>query len=57
MFDNFIYTIFDQMSQLMIDELEIDTKSFETKLFDRMLDIIGTNAAVTEIKVSLKNND
>ncbi|MBN1331973.1 hypothetical protein JW978_03755 [Candidatus Dojkabacteria bacterium] len=55
-FDNFAYVIIDQMNQLLLNELEIEVKSFDNEIYARLIEILGSAAGIAQITVKLKNN-
>lgn len=56
-FDNFVYTIIDQMHQLLIKELDIEVQTFDKGHYDRLIEIIGGNAGLADIKVNIVNEE
>ncbi|MBD3280999.1 hypothetical protein GF389_05815 [Candidatus Dojkabacteria bacterium] len=53
--DNFVYVVLNQLTQLMINELEIDVESFRDKTFYRIVEIVGANAGKAEISIKYVN--
>ena len=53
LYENFVYTMFDQLTQLVVTDLDIETKTFDKGHYDRLIEIIGNSAGLAEIKVSI----